>query len=82
MSQFDKESIITCTFIYYKLFSLDKANSKKKKKKEALKEIEIKNKNLVTVSDSKDKVNCFRQNQLKLSKTQKMSFNIRYRGQN
>lgn len=33
MSQFDKESIITCTFIYYKLFSLDKANSKKKKKK-------------------------------------------------
>lgn len=62
MSQFDKGSIITCTFIYYKLFSLNKANLKKK---EALKEIKIKNKNLVTVSDSKDKVNCFRQNQLK-----------------
>lgn len=68
LSQFDKRSIITCTFIYYKLFSLDKANFKKKE--EALKEIKIKNKNLVTVSHSKDKVNCFRQNQLKWSKSQ------------
>lgn len=32
MSQFDKGSIITCTFIYYKLFSLNKANFKKKKR--------------------------------------------------
>lgn len=31
MSQFDKGSIITCTFIYYKLFSLNKANFKKKR---------------------------------------------------